>query len=351
MASCCCQALRSFEKNRIAIDVNDLPLEATAAESQAIVVPRDGAGVVVDFGVKADAKGVIVQLVDAAGLPLQEGIEVFLEGSEEPFFMGYDGEVYLTGMKPKIPSSLSILVRNARLRFGLAPEPRPAGDNRSARHAPEIAFCYHLLLPICAVHPARAQVCNFSMTNIDFGNVSPDRRNLSTDNRNLDRQLCWHGRTSKFASAPISIRAAAAPMQSGDPRYHDTGSRKARLQSFQEQRRRAGLGIRYTWAPSARPPAITVQLAANGSGTVATHCLRPHLQWPVGHRNRHIFVFLFGKPVASRLWIYGEFLLFVHVILARPERAICRAHHQQLKLHGRHHGAELRHPAGPFRKP
>jgi outer membrane usher protein len=109
--------LRSFEKNKIAIDVNDLPLEAAAAESQAIVVPKDGAGVIVDFGVKADAQGVIVQLTDASGTPLTEGAEVALEGSSESFFVGYDGEVYLTGVKPENTVVVKLSESECRVSF------------------------------------------------------------------------------------------------------------------------------------------------------------------------------------------------------------------------------------------
>jgi outer membrane usher protein len=90
--------LRSFQKNKIAIDVTNLPLNADVPESETFVVPRDMSGVVLDFGIKADAATAIVILTDAKGDYLPEGSEVTLEGATEPAVMGYDGQVYLTGL-------------------------------------------------------------------------------------------------------------------------------------------------------------------------------------------------------------------------------------------------------------
>ena len=89
--------LHAFQKNKIAIDVNDLPLNASISEAEAFVVPREMSGVLVDFGVKQDAAGVVLVLTDAAGEFLPEGLEVTLAGSGETFVMGYDGQVYVTG--------------------------------------------------------------------------------------------------------------------------------------------------------------------------------------------------------------------------------------------------------------
>jgi len=92
--------LRSYQKNKIAIDVTGLPLNAAIPESEAFVIPRDMSGVVLDFGVKADAAVAVVILTDAKGNYIPEGTEVTLEGSAEAGIMGYDGQVYLTGLGP-----------------------------------------------------------------------------------------------------------------------------------------------------------------------------------------------------------------------------------------------------------
>jgi outer membrane usher protein len=103
--------------------VNDLPLTASSVESEAVVVPGDGAGVVIDFGVKADAQGVLVQLTDAVGTPLPEGSEVALEGSDESFFVGYDGEVYVTGAKPENTLTVNLPGNQCQVRFAYTPDP------------------------------------------------------------------------------------------------------------------------------------------------------------------------------------------------------------------------------------
>lgn len=90
--------LRAYEKNKIAIDVTGLPLNAEVPESETIVVPREMSGVVVDFGVNRDSQAALVILTDETGAYLPEGSNVILDGTEEPFIMGYDGQVYLTGI-------------------------------------------------------------------------------------------------------------------------------------------------------------------------------------------------------------------------------------------------------------
>ncbi len=92
--------LRSYQKNKIAIDVNGLPLTAAIPETEAIVVPREMSGVVVNFGVDTSQVAALVILTDEKGNYLPESSEVRLAGTDEPFIMGYDGQVYLTGIGP-----------------------------------------------------------------------------------------------------------------------------------------------------------------------------------------------------------------------------------------------------------
>lgn len=90
--------LNSFQKNRISIDTEKLPLTAEVGETEILVVPRDMAGLVVAFGVKAEQAAALVTLVDAAGKHIPEGSEVFMEGVSEAAIVGYDGQVYVTGI-------------------------------------------------------------------------------------------------------------------------------------------------------------------------------------------------------------------------------------------------------------
>ncbi len=90
--------LQSHHKNKLAINVDDLPLNAGFAETEVVVVPRAMSGVVVEFGISTDQTAALVVLTDAEGNFIPESSEVTLEGSAEPFLVGYDGEVYLTGV-------------------------------------------------------------------------------------------------------------------------------------------------------------------------------------------------------------------------------------------------------------
>ena len=90
--------LHAFQRNKIGIDVDDLPLNASVEESEVLITPREMTGVVVNFGVKADEKAALVILTDAEGKVIPESSEVMLDGNPEPFLVGYDGQVYLTGI-------------------------------------------------------------------------------------------------------------------------------------------------------------------------------------------------------------------------------------------------------------
>lgn len=114
--------LRSYHKNKIAIDVAGLPLNAVAPETEAIVIPREMSGVVVNFGVRTDVAAALVILTDAAGNYLPESVEVSLAGADEPFIMGYDGQVYLTGIGPENTLTVKLGVNQCQASFSYKPD-------------------------------------------------------------------------------------------------------------------------------------------------------------------------------------------------------------------------------------
>ncbi len=91
--------LRSFQRNKISIDPETLPVDATVADSKIFVAPADRAGVTVDFGVRPHSAAALVTFVDAAGKPLEVGGEARLEGAAGAFVVGYDGQTWLEGLK------------------------------------------------------------------------------------------------------------------------------------------------------------------------------------------------------------------------------------------------------------
>ena len=113
--------LHSYQKNKVAIDVTDLPLAASVAESEVNVVPGEAAGVVVDFGVAADAAGALVTLTGADGQPVATGAEVTMNDGGETFLVGYDGEVYVTGALARNTLSVKGGGKQCRAEFDFAP--------------------------------------------------------------------------------------------------------------------------------------------------------------------------------------------------------------------------------------
>lgn len=91
-------SLRSYQRNKISIDPRDLPVDAEAPTTQNVVAPADRSGVVVDFGVKTDVKAAAVILTGKDGRFIAPGSHGRLEGTNEPFVVGYDGRTYIKGL-------------------------------------------------------------------------------------------------------------------------------------------------------------------------------------------------------------------------------------------------------------
>ena len=101
--------LHAYQNNKISINPENLPLNSSVSETEKHVAPRSKSGVLVDFGVKKDGNGVIVILKDANDKFVAPGTSIKVQGKDEPFVMGYDGEVYLTD----IPEHVSLTAEGA----------------------------------------------------------------------------------------------------------------------------------------------------------------------------------------------------------------------------------------------
>jgi outer membrane usher protein len=112
--------LRAFDTNRLGIDPNNVPFDATVGQTEKLVRPQDRSGVIVRFPIKA-SHGALVRLQDAAKKPLALGSVARLQtstqgagtkgagtakssakagGHQGEVVVGYDGEVFLTGLGP-----------------------------------------------------------------------------------------------------------------------------------------------------------------------------------------------------------------------------------------------------------
>lgn len=90
-------SLDSYRRNRISIDPANLSFDLQPDQTEAIVIPADRSGAVVDFGVsKVDAAIVSLTGPDGKSVPL--GAAVQLDGSSQSTVAGYDGRTYLTGL-------------------------------------------------------------------------------------------------------------------------------------------------------------------------------------------------------------------------------------------------------------
>jgi outer membrane usher protein len=87
--------LGSYRSNRIDIDPSGLPTNAEAETTEKTIVPANHGGVYLDFGVKKDVRAAIVVLTRKDGTFLPAGTKGRLEGSEESFVVGYDGQAYV----------------------------------------------------------------------------------------------------------------------------------------------------------------------------------------------------------------------------------------------------------------
>lgn len=99
--------LRSFERNQIAIEPTDLPLNADAPAMREVIAPAYRNGVRVDFGVHKVAAAAVVIFVDEKGKLLAPGANGVLDGSDAHFIVGYDGRAYISGLAGKNTVSIS----------------------------------------------------------------------------------------------------------------------------------------------------------------------------------------------------------------------------------------------------
>ena len=90
--------LRGFESNQISIEQRDLPLDAQVDRLKISVTPGMRSGVSVLFPVQR-ARAASLRLVTADGVPVPPGVTVQIEGDVREFPVGFDGKVFLVGLR------------------------------------------------------------------------------------------------------------------------------------------------------------------------------------------------------------------------------------------------------------
>jgi outer membrane usher protein len=91
-------SLLSYQDNRLAVDTTKLPPDIAVGQTSIVVRPPDRSGVMVDFHIRK-VNAALLKLQDSKGQPLPLGSVATVDGAEDQP-VGYDGETYVTGLKP-----------------------------------------------------------------------------------------------------------------------------------------------------------------------------------------------------------------------------------------------------------
>lgn len=114
--------LRSYQRNKIAIDTSTLPVDADVSITEKIVAPADRSGMLINLAVNTSARPAIVGFTTATGAPLAAGSRGQVEGGES-FVVGYDGQAYIKNLSPENKVTVQTLDRECRASFDYAPRP------------------------------------------------------------------------------------------------------------------------------------------------------------------------------------------------------------------------------------
>jgi outer membrane usher protein len=90
-----------YHKNKIEIETDELPIDAEVLQTETHTVAARNSGSVVKLNVATDVKAAVVVLKLGEGSFVPAGSVITLNGKNEPFIVGYDGQAYLTGLKPE----------------------------------------------------------------------------------------------------------------------------------------------------------------------------------------------------------------------------------------------------------
>jgi outer membrane usher protein len=115
-------SLRSYQKNKIAIDTRNLPVDADISASQDVVAPADRSGVRVDFRVHTNTSSAVLVLTARDGQPLPAGSQGQVEGGEA-FVVGYDGRAWVKGLAQRNTLSVGLEGGECRAAFDYVAHP------------------------------------------------------------------------------------------------------------------------------------------------------------------------------------------------------------------------------------
>jgi outer membrane usher protein len=113
-------SLNAYQPNKISIDPTNLPLDASIATTQDVLVPQDRSGVFADFGIRTGVHSAIVILDGPDGRPLQAGLRG-KTASGKSFAVGYDGRVFIEGLEAQNTVTVALASGECHAEFAYAP--------------------------------------------------------------------------------------------------------------------------------------------------------------------------------------------------------------------------------------
>lgn len=120
--------LRPYQKNTIRVEQADLPFDAQIGNLQTQVIPPFRSGVVVPFAIKRLQGVATLTIVLDDGTPLPAGATAKIIGGNEEFPVGFQGELYVTGLQAENVLDITWKTQHCQLHVAFSQTADPLPD-------------------------------------------------------------------------------------------------------------------------------------------------------------------------------------------------------------------------------
>lgn len=114
--------LHAYQKNKITIDPNSLPVNAQIPTTHVNAVPADRSGMAVRFGVESAPQSALVEFLKADGSLVAAGHTGRLVHNNATFVVGYDGQAFIEGLAARNVAEIDFGDGTCRAEFPFAPD-------------------------------------------------------------------------------------------------------------------------------------------------------------------------------------------------------------------------------------
>jgi len=114
--------LRAYQRNKIAVDPTNLPVDAEIENTHEVVAPADRAGLLVKFRTRSDTASALVTFARIDGSFVPAGSIGHTEHDQE-FIVGYDGEAFIGSLEDNNRVSIEMAAGSCTATFPFAPRP------------------------------------------------------------------------------------------------------------------------------------------------------------------------------------------------------------------------------------